>query len=200
MNDTGAYDCLVCHLIPRDLDPTQVSSFVKRFCRECITRVLSEMNACPSCQAKGDTVNVFEDEGQRQAVLELKVYCPNKKQGCGWTGELRHLDTHLNSDPIKDSHEGCQYLELTCIHCSEHLPRHHMRSCSLQQYACFFCNHTTSYRDLNSHHLVECEMFPVSCPFCDRKMARKDFNIHKTKCLQRKPSQGMEAVNRNSPV
>ena len=79
VNDTGAYDSLVCHLIPRDLDPMQVSSFVKRFCRECITRVLSEMIACPSCQAKGDTVNVFEDEGQRQAVLELKVYCPNKK-------------------------------------------------------------------------------------------------------------------------
>ena len=165
VNDTGAYDCLVCHLIPRDLDPTQVGSFVKRFCRECITRVLSEMNACPSCQANGDTVNVFEDECQRQAILELKVYCPNKKQGCGWTGELRHLDTHLNSDPIKDSREGCQYLELTCIHCSEHLLRHHMRSCSLRLYACF-----------------------------------KDFYIHETKCLQRKPSQGMEAVNRNSPV
>ena len=130
VNDTGAYDCLVCHLIPRDLDPTQVSSFVKRFCRECVTRVLSEMNACPSCQAKGDTVNVFEDEGQRQAVLELKVYCPNKKQGCDWTCELRHLDTHLNSDPIKDSHEGCQWPSTFNLPVSTVLSIFHATTCA----------------------------------------------------------------------
>ena len=191
VNDTGAYDCLVCHLIPRD--PMQVSCCGKRFCRTCITRVLSDKNVCPHCLAKGDTFQVFEDEGQRQATLELMIYCPNKKQGCSWSGELCHRDTHLNSDLAKDSSEGCQYLELKCIHCSKHLPRHHMHSCPHQQYTCLHCKHySASYRDVNSHHVAKCELFPVSCPFCGRRKSRKDFDVHKTNCLQRRPLQGMD--------
>ena len=196
VNDTGAYDCLVCHLIPRD--PMQASCCGKRFCRTCITRVLSDKKACPHCQAKGDSIQMFEDQGQRQAILELKVYCPNKKQGCGWTGEVCHLNIHLNSDPARDTHEGCWYLELPCIHCFEHLPRHHMRSCPLQQYACVYCNYTASYRVVNTLHILECTLFPVTCSFCGRKMARKDFQMHKTECLLRKPLQGMKVSDGNN--
>ena len=192
VNDTGTYDCLVCHLIPRD--PMQISCCGKRFCRTCITRILSDKNVCPHCLTEG-TPTLFDDQGQRQAILQLKVYCPNKMHGCGWTGELCHLNTHLNSDLAKDSREGCQYHELKCIHCSKHLPRHHMRSCPHQQYTCPHCKHySASYRDVNSHHIAKCELFPVLCPFCGRKKARKNFDVHKTNCLQRRPLQGMDVI------
>ena len=187
VNDTGANECLVCHLIPRN--PMQVSCCGKRFCRACITRVLSENNACPHCLARKDTIQVFEDEGQRQAILELKVYCLNKEQGCDWTGELSHLDVHLSSDPTEGSREGCLYFEHTCIqciHCFEHRPRYHMRSCPLQQYICPHCkNYSATYRDVNRHHLSKCQMFPVSCPFCKEIVVHGSFRLHKTECLMR---------------
>ena len=193
VNDTGAYNCQICFLIPRD--PMQVSCCGKRFCRACITRVLSEKNACPHCQAKGDINKVFEDQGQRQAIMELKVYCPNRKQGCGWTGELCHLNSHVNSDSTKGSHEGCQYLELPCIHCSKWYPRHHMRSCPLQRYTCPFCKrYSASYRDVNSRHVLNCEMILVSCSICGRKVARKNLNLHRTLCLQGKYTQGNAVI------
>ena len=194
VNDTGAYDCLICHLIPRY--PMQVSCCGKRFCRSCITRVLSDKNVCPHCLANGDTFQVFEDEGQRQATLELKVYCPNKKQGCGWTGELCHRDTHLKSKLNEGSEsKGCQYTVLTCGSCTEHYPRHlrrqHIRSCQLQPYTCPYCKHRINcYRNLTGCHVSECEMFLVSCPSCDVKVPRMDLHLHKTECLQRKLSQG----------
>ena len=30
---------------------------------------------------------------------ELKRYCPNKKEGCDWTGELNHVKTHSKASP-----------------------------------------------------------------------------------------------------
>ena len=194
VNDTGAYDCLICHLIPRY--PMQVSCCGMRFCRTCITRVLSDKNVCPHCQAKGDTIQVFDDEGHRHTVMELKVYCPNKKQGCSWIGELYYLDTHLNSKPKEGSEsKGCQYTVLTCDCCTEHYPRHlrreHIHRCQLQPYTCPYCKRRiTSYRNLTGRHVSECEMFLVSCPSCDVKMPRMDLHLHKTECLQRKLSQG----------
>ena len=194
VNDTGAYDCLICHLIPRD--PMQVSCCRKWFCRTCITRVLSDKNICPHCRARGDTFEVFEDKGQRHAIQELKVYCPTKQQGCSWIGELYNLDTHLNSKPKEGSEsKGCQYTVLTCDCCTEHYPRHlrrqHIRSCQLQPYTCPYCKHRIiCYRNLTGHHVSECEMFLVSCPSCDVKVPRMDLHLHKTECLQRKLSQG----------
>ena len=189
VNDTGAYDCRICFLIPRD--PMQVSCCGKRFCRACIKRVLSEKNACPHCQTKGDIIKVFEDQGQRQAIMELKIYCPNRKQGCGWTGELCHLNSHVNCDSARDSREGCQYLELPCVHCSKWYPRHHMRSCPLQQYTCPYCKHYyASYSDVNSYHVLECDMILVSCSICGRKVARKNLHLHRTLCVHGKTSEG----------
>ena len=192
VNDTGAYDCLICQLIPRD--PMQVSCCGKRFCRTCITRVLSDRNVCPHCQAKGDTIQAFEDQGQRQTILEVKIYCPSKKKGCSWIGELYHLDTHLNSNPVEGSEgKGCLYAELTCVYCTERYPRHlrykHIRRCQLQPYTCPYCKHRiTCYRYLTDRHVTECEM---SCPFCDEKVPRIHLHLHKTECLQRKHSQGI---------
>ena len=161
--DNHHYDCLVCQLIPKD--PMQVTCCGKRFCRACITRIKSEMNVCPHCKAKGDDMfQYFEDGAHRQAILELKVYCSNKKQGCDWTGELCHLENHEN------------------------------KQCLLRPYTCPYCDlYTASYRDITGHHEPECEMFQVSCPFCAGKVARKNVHLHETECVKREPSLGEDA-------
>ena len=172
----------------------QISCCGKIFCRACIKRVLSKNKAaCPHCQDDGVTKQVWEDDGHRQTILKLKVYCPNKKQGCDWTGEIFHLDNHVNAKPVEGTESnGCQHLELTCIHCSDYHPRHHMHTCPLQRYTCPYCNHySASYEELTGRHVSECDKFLIPCPLCDRKVVRRNLNLHKTKCLGRKLSQGM---------
>lgn len=180
VSKTNTFDCPICLNIPND--PMQVTCCGKKFCRSCIDQVLSEKNTCPHCQTKGGTFQVFEDTALKQDILELNVYCPCKKMGCGWTGKLYRLDEHMNLGTCPTS-EGCQYVELDCIHCKKHHPRYHMRSCPLQEYTCPCCKHfSASYENITSSHMLECEEFPVPCPACNRLMARKDLHLHKSEC------------------
>ena len=52
---------------------------------------------------------------------DFRVYCTHKSNGCKWTGELRELDNHLNSDPPADkSLQGCPYTLINCpLNCAE---------------------------------------------------------------------------------
>ena len=180
VDDKGTYGCLICHLILRD--PIQVGCCGKRYCQVCLTKFLSERNTCPHCQAKQDTFSKYEDKNQRQIILALKIYCSNKRQGCTWTGERCYLEKHLNSDSAVVSHEECQYVELTCVHCTERHPRHHISNCPLQQYTCQYCNYSASYINVMRCHVLECEKFPVLCPFCGEREVRMSLHLHKAKC------------------
>jgi TNF receptor-associated factor 4 len=53
-----------------------------------------------------------------------------KSKGCEWTGELRELDNHLNSDPpANKSLQGCPFMLIKCpLSCEIKLVRHDMTS------------------------------------------------------------------------
>jgi hypothetical protein len=54
-------------------------------------------------------MSLLDKEMERQ-IFDLTVRCPLAANGCGWTGELRHLDKHVSS-----SREGtCLYVEVEC--------------------------------------------------------------------------------------
>ena len=54
---------------------------------------------------------MLEKELQR-AILELKVYCSHKEEGCEWIGQLREFDRHISAEP-----DGkCLFVEVKCIH------------------------------------------------------------------------------------
>ena len=58
---------------------------------------------------------MFPNKGLQQSLYDFQVYCTHKSKGCEWTGELRELDNHLNSDPSADKAlEGCPYTFITC--------------------------------------------------------------------------------------
>ena len=82
-------------------DPTQVDCCGRRFCQSCIETVVAGAKPCPACKCKPGEYDIFEDKGQKQAILEVKVHCLNRKAGCDWKGELCQLDNHLNLDPEK---------------------------------------------------------------------------------------------------
>ena len=105
------FQCPVCLLVLRE--PYQATCCGKSFCKECIRRIKAANQACPTCNEKDFTV--FPNKGLQQSLYDFRVYCTHKSKGCEWTGELRELDIHLNSDPPADkSLQGCPYTLIKC--------------------------------------------------------------------------------------
>ena len=100
---TGGYDldfvdpppeslqCPVCLLPFRD--PTLLSCCGHKGCASCIGRIKASGRPCPICQQTFE-VQQLDKEHQRE-VLDLRVFCFNKGEGCRWEGALRDFETHL---------------------------------------------------------------------------------------------------------
>jgi TNF receptor-associated factor 4 len=122
-------ECPICLLVLRE--PYQATCCGKSFCKECIYRIKAANQACPTCNDKEFTL--FPNKGLQQSLYDFKVYCTHKSKGCEWTGELRELDKHLNSDPPADkSLQGCLYTlikcPLGCVGCEKGVCRKDLKS------------------------------------------------------------------------
>ena len=103
--------CPVCLLPFRD--PHLVSCCGAKFCEPCIGQVKTACQPCPLC--KQEFVSLLDRSFQRK-VLELKVRCPKKNDGCQWVGELRHVVPH--------EREECEWTVVECSYqCGAHLTR-----------------------------------------------------------------------------
>ena len=106
--------CPVCLLVLRE--PYQATCCGKSFCKECVENVKARSNKCPTC--KTENFFSYPNLGLQQSLYDFHVSCTHKSQGCEWTGELRELDNHLNSDPPADkSLQGCLYTAIECPLC-----------------------------------------------------------------------------------
>ena len=104
-------ECPICLLVLRE--PYQATCCGKSFCKKCIHRIKAANQACPTCNDKDFTL--FPNKGLQQSLYDFQVYCTHKSKGCEWTGELRELDNHLNSDPPADKAlQGCLYTLIKC--------------------------------------------------------------------------------------
>ena len=118
-------ECPVCLLVLRE--PHQAICCGKSFCKVCYEKAEETESGCPTCKEE-DEFYCYPNKGLQMPLYDLKVYCPHKSKGCEWTGELRELDNHLNSDPPADkSLEGCPFEDVKCplsyAGCEEKLPR-----------------------------------------------------------------------------
>ena len=105
------WECPICLLVLRE--PYQATCCGKSFCKECIESVRKSGQDCPTCN--NPRFEIFRNLGLEQPLCDFKVYCTHKSKGCEWTGELRELDNHLNSDPPADkSLQGCPYTLIKC--------------------------------------------------------------------------------------
>ena len=103
--------CPICLLPFRD--PHLVSCCGAKFCESCIGGVKDGGKPCPMC--KQEFISLLDRSYQRK-VLDLKVSCSNKNDGCQWVGELRHLVPH--------EREKCGWAMVDCSNqCGTHLPR-----------------------------------------------------------------------------
>ena len=122
-------DCPICLLVLRE--PYQATCCGKSFCKECIEPITLCHLDCPTCN--NQRFEIFRNLGLEQPLGDFRVYCTHKSRGCEWTGELRELDNHLNSDPPADkAFQGCLYTAINCplrfSNCDVKLPRKEMNT------------------------------------------------------------------------
>ena len=104
--------CGVCTLPFRE--PHLLLCCGKKICESCIKRVRFQGKPCPYCN---QAIRIVLDKELRSRVLDLVVYCSNRKDGCTWTGELRNIQDHIS--------RSCQLEKQGCRYCREEFIRGH---------------------------------------------------------------------------
>ena len=176
-------DCPVCLLVL--CDPYQATCCGYGFCKSCIDRLKFRNAPCPCCKA--EEFQNFPDKRLMLSLYGYKVYCSFKTKGCAWQGELRQLQHHLNASPAQTDKrlEGCQYVELPCLHCCEPIQRmnlqvHESDQCPKRPFTCEYCkDFNSSYNEVTTNHWSECGYYPILCPMgCGQSIERKNFHSH----------------------
>ena len=152
--------CPLCQHVTRE--PFLTSCCGQHFCQVCINRILTDNNPCPFC--KSTDFSTFLDKKQKRRVLDLKVYCNKKAEGCQWKGGLGKLEQHLGENPHN------QYVVINCPNkCGRAFQRRlqaeHMKyACSKRPYNCQYCHIKSTYQEIHNNHLPVCPKYPVPCP------------------------------------
>ena len=123
--------CPICLFVLKE--PYQATCCGKSFCKACIEQIKGSRKSCPACTKRGRGFSVYPNLGLQQSLYDFQVYCTHKSKGCEWTGELKELDNHLNSNPPADkSLEGCPLMlincPLSCAGCEKGLCRKDVKS------------------------------------------------------------------------
>ena len=148
--------------------------------------ILSEVYAVVTCLVSLKWINTTQE---KQVVLnvpvkhllrlhishfsEKSIYCPNKKDGYGWTGEMACVDDHM---------KGC---EISCSKCKQIVHFSIMRSHVDTECPCYcpYCD-TTAEREVISSEHKKCCKFPITCPNnCGLDhIPRDDMDEHRKVC------------------
>ena len=172
--------CKKCTLVARRL--TVATCCGESFCHACIADNQEQGKPCPECE-KTDFTS-FEQVKNQKRINCLQVYCNLKERGCGWSGTLEQLDTHL--DPDQDN---CQYVDTKCpLNCHLTIPKnkveqHVAQHCAKRPYVCQHCNFKATYEEVVDTHLPECKYVPLQCPnLCGVTFERDFMEDHMKMC------------------
>lgn len=175
--------CEICHLPSRE--PHLSGCCGHTFCKACLymSRKEAVHYICPVCRSE-EFVTIANKQVDRE-IKSLTVYCPNKKKGCEWTGEVYHIVQHL------DSEDGCRFEEVLCSNnCGMQLQRlqlekHLNELCPCRQVECPYCSIKGKREFIEDTHKEQCPKLPLSCPNnCDTEVIlREDLDEHRKVCL-----------------
>ncbi len=152
----GDYECLLCLHVTRE--PSLTSCCGQHFCQACIQKILTDNKPCPFC--KGDSFMTLLDKKQRRRVLDLKVFCDKKANGCDWVGGLGEIEQHLSEKCLLCPH-NCG--EATGIE-RRFLTKHKTNDCPKRPHSCEYCGLEGTHQDIQDDHLPVCPKYPVECP------------------------------------
>ena len=103
----------------------------------------------------------------KRKVLELKVYCSKKSEGCEWTGELGELERHQKLGSVEGQ---CRFVDVQCpLECGKHFQRHYITAhestmCTKRSFTCIYCDYKATHEKVVSDHWPKCPRYPKVCP------------------------------------
>ena len=172
--------CNKCSVVARRLTVTGCCG--ESYCHACIVDICQQGKPCPDCGKKRFTI--YEQLKYQHRIRSIQAYCTLRKTGCGWSGTLEQLDTHL--DPDQDS---CQYVDTKCpLNCHMTIPKnkveqHVAEECTKRPYVCQHCGFKATYEEVLGTHLSECKYVPLQCPNrCGVTCDREDMEDHMKMC------------------
>ena len=173
------YFCRLCKHVARE--PNVISCCGECFCKVCVDAIIQDKKPCPSCD-KTDFTSFLHPKYQFK-IQALEVRCTMKDRGCEWTGQLQHLDAHLDV-----SAGDCQYVDVECPKkCVQKVPKrnvdtHLANECPNRDYRCPHCNFANKFHVVSDHFDV-CPYYPLACPNrCGATFERDDLPDHMKMC------------------
>ena len=174
------YQCSICLSVLND--PHLTTCCGHHFCKECICKVAQANQACPMCKTEGFVAVI--DKNVFRKIRALPVRCHFHSKGCGWQGELRGLQEHL------DPHQGhCKFIDIVCPKgCGQTLPHskldtHLAKECPNRDQQCQYCDETVPYSSMTAHYDNDCTHIPLRCPNgCSELMPRGAIPQHLSAC------------------
>lgn len=85
--------CLLCHTLATDPQQTACDCALL-YCKACLERLGETSSECPRCKVP---LRALPDKLRAQRITALGVKCSAEMSGCGWSGELGQLETHLHT-------------------------------------------------------------------------------------------------------
>ena len=162
--------CQICRLPCRDPQRSVCCGHV--FCKSEIDQHQIREKSCPQCFSENFTP--FVDKLLQREINGLSIYCPNKKDGCGWIGEIARIDDHVKE------------CEISCSKCKQIVYFSTMRSHLDTECPCYcpYCDITAEREVISSEHKEKCHKFPITCPNnCSLDgIPRDDMDEHKKVC------------------
>ena len=172
--------CKSCTKVARRFSVTECCG--ESYCYTCIKDTQQEGKPCPKCGT--ENFSIYKQPKYQKRVENIPVFCSMKERGCGWSGKLEQLDTHL--DPDQDN---CQFVDSLCpLNCQKSIPRnkvsqHVMENCVERDYICQHCGFNATYQEVVSIHIPECKYVPLQCPNrCGVTCEREDMEDHMKMC------------------
>ena len=175
------FNCNICTKVLHD--PHLTDCCGQHFCESCLDHWFKKQKTtCPLCREKN--FNHFLNKALKREIDDLEIRCTKQGLGCQWVGELRTLQTHLDSD------KGCGYVEVQCSNkCGAKMKRkelkaHLERQCPLRKIQCQYCHYEDTYLTITSKHYGECPHYPLPCPNkCGTTgIRRADMDNHRSRC------------------
>ena len=175
------YFCRQCSHVARE--PTIASCCTEVFCKACVEAIIGDKRPCPNCQETD--ISYIPHKKNKTKILALKVHCSLKDRGCEWTGQLQHLDAHLDLTT-----GDCVYVDVDCpSKCNQKVQKrnvdtHLANHCPNRDYTCPHCSFKATFREVSEHYDV-CRYYPLVCPNrCGASFERDVLEEHMKMCSQ----------------
>lgn len=158
--------CAICHDVAY---PPVETSCNHIFCKSCITEWLKFDNTCPLDRKENPCL--LESTEKTNRILEHKVYCEYRCNGCQFEGSLNEY--------IENHKQVCEYIKEACVYCFKLILRKDFTVCKLLLKFIRKKDHIAVCTGYNSKFFSYDDEFETcGVPHCGHIVRRQDLEHH----------------------